>query len=207
MTTPYSTGRASDRQVALIRSLIDEKDLLAGPRIFDACNAMDAEEFAAYKERLKADAANLTGGRDGTASRWISKLLDLPRLRAERPTQPNAAGSGADIPEGRYAVTGSDGETDFFLVQKPERGRWAGYTFVKKLIACGGFGNEFRKVRVNRETREKVLRQINQAGVREAMLRFGREVGACGHCGRNLTNDESRALGIGPVCRRGMGWS
>ena len=29
---------------------------------------------------------------------------------------------------------------------------------------------------------------------------FGREVGACGCCGKSLTDETSRALGIGPVC-------
>lgn len=34
-----------------------------------------------------------------------------------------------------------------------------------------------------------------------ALLRYGRETKSCGQCGRRLTNDESRALGIGPECR------
>lgn len=33
-----------------------------------------------------------------------------------------------------------------------------------------------------------------------ARARYGREIGSCGVCGRALTNGESRALGIGPVC-------
>ena len=30
--------------------------------------------------------------------------------------------------------------------------------------------------------------------------------GSCGHCGRTLTNEESRARGIGPICAGKMGW-
>jgi hypothetical protein len=33
-----------------------------------------------------------------------------------------------------------------------------------------------------------------------AMIRYGQVVGACGHCGRTLTNQASRDAGIGPVC-------
>lgn len=38
-----------------------------------------------------------------------------------------------------------------------------------------------------------------------ALLRYGREMQSCGQCGRRLTNDESRALGIGPECRSKRG--
>jgi uncharacterized protein DUF6011 len=32
------------------------------------------------------------------------------------------------------------------------------------------------------------------------MVRYGQELGECGHCGRTLTDEASRAAGIGPVC-------
>jgi len=35
----------------------------------------------------------------------------------------------------------------------------------------------------------------------DAGPRFGREIGRCYVCGRTLTDETSRALGIGPVCR------
>lgn len=34
----------------------------------------------------------------------------------------------------------------------------------------------------------------------EASKRYGREIGCCGVCGRTLTDENSRAAGIGPVC-------
>jgi len=30
---------------------------------------------------------------------------------------------------------------------------------------------------------------------------YGTELGECGVCGRTLTDEKSRAYGIGPVCR------
>jgi hypothetical protein len=34
-----------------------------------------------------------------------------------------------------------------------------------------------------------------------AAMRYGKELGRCGVCDMPLTNEESRELGIGPVCR------
>jgi len=38
-----------------------------------------------------------------------------------------------------------------------------------------------------------------------AAIRYGRETGACSCCGRDLTNPESIAAGIGPICREKFG--
>jgi len=35
----------------------------------------------------------------------------------------------------------------------------------------------------------------------DAGPRYGRLIGDCCRCGRQLTDETSRALGIGPVCR------
>ena len=50
-----------------------------------------------------------------------------------------------------------------------------------------------------REARASVLATI-AVDAKTAMLRNGRELGHCGHCGRTLTDEASRAAGIGPVC-------
>jgi len=105
-----------------------------------------------------------------------------------------------DVPAGRYAVTGEDGTTKFYRVDRPTEGKWKGYTFVKVQAS-----DELHNVR-SRATREAVLAKIASDGIQEAMLRYGREIGQCGHCGRTLTNEESREIGIGPKCRSKMGW-
>ena len=105
-----------------------------------------------------------------------------------------------EVPEGRYAVTGDDGEMKFYHVDRPTEGRWAGYVFVKVQA-----GDELHNLR-SRATREGVLAKIAADGVQAAMLRYGREIGKCGHCGRTLTNEESRKVGIGPICRAKMGF-
>jgi hypothetical protein len=105
-----------------------------------------------------------------------------------------------EVPEGRYAVDGDDGILKFYHVDRPAEGRWAGYVFVKVQA-----GDELHNLR-NRQAREGVLAKIAEAGIEAAMLRYGREIGKCGHCGRTLTNPEAREAGIGPICRGKMGF-
>ncbi|MDD5708838.1 MAG: DUF6011 domain-containing protein, partial [Kiritimatiellae bacterium] len=76
----------------------------------------------------------------------------------------------------------------------PTEGKWAGYVFVEQQR-----GDEFSAIKIP-DMRAGILRQI-AANPKEAMLRYGQELGYCGHCGRVLTNDESREAGIGPICR------
>jgi hypothetical protein len=104
-----------------------------------------------------------------------------------------------EIPAGRYAITGNEGHTVFVKIDIPTEGRWAGRIFVKVQA-----GDELH--RTSRNMADALLGKIAAAGTKEAMFRYGREIGACGHCGRTLTNEESRAAGIGPVCRGKMGW-
>lgn len=98
-----------------------------------------------------------------------------------------------NVPAGRYAVTGNDGQTVFVKVDRPTDGPHKGKIFVKVQA-----GDELRHT--SRGTADALLAKIAADGPREAMLRYGRQIGACGHCGRTLTNEESRAAGIGPVC-------
>lgn len=104
----------------------------------------------------------------------------------------------AEVPAGRYAIVRL-GKTEFFRVDRPSEGRWSGYTFVSQQA-----GDTDWPVR-NRQSREDVLTVIGR-DVKAAMLRYGMELGQCGECGRALTNEESRAAGIGPVCRAKHGW-
>lgn len=97
------------------------------------------------------------------------------------------------FPAGRYAVKMSDGRLHFFHVQAGKN-RWEGYTFLKEQA-----GDDLHPVKsIGR--RNEVYNLIAVAP-EEAMLAYGRELGECGHCGRTLTDEDSRAAGIGPVCR------
>jgi hypothetical protein len=99
----------------------------------------------------------------------------------------------ASVPDGRYAITGPDGETKFYRVRKVTKGQYAGRTFVDRQAS-----DETFPVRYATE-RTTILRAISK-DVKAAAIRYGKELGQCSQCGRTLTNPESIALGIGPVC-------
>jgi hypothetical protein len=100
------------------------------------------------------------------------------------------------IPEGRYAaILPGEDHLRFFKFDKPQTGKWAGYTFVKE--QAGDTDHSVRSA-----SRRLIIAGAIAEDPMEAMLTYGREIGRCGHCGRTLTDEDSRAAGIGPVCRR-----
>jgi Family of unknown function (DUF6011) len=102
-----------------------------------------------------------------------------------------------DLPTGthRYAIDGDDGrQTDFYKIDRPTEGRWAGRTFVKMVVG----GKPSFPVKGARASR--VLMEIEKDWDR-AGVRYGAELGHCRHCGIHLTDETSRTLGAGPDCR------
>lgn len=103
-----------------------------------------------------------------------------------------------DVPAGRYAVTGERGQTVFVRVEIPAGGLFKGQTFVRVQAS-----DDLH--RVSPAVRDALLAKIEADGPKAACERYGREIGDCGRCGRTLTDETSRELGIGPTCRN-KGW-
>lgn len=135
------------------------------------------------------------------ASKIIDELKALPWKRQEPqlPTQTKLDAILPDVPAGHYAVTGDDGTTDFYRVDRPQSGKWAGYTFVKLQLS------DYYE-RIPMKNMQTILNKIVEAGVRESAIRYGMELGRCSICNRTLTNPESIEAGIGPVCAGRRGW-
>lgn len=102
-----------------------------------------------------------------------------------------------DVPAGYYAIKSLTGnnDLDFFEVDRPVGGRWDGRTFVKRII--GGQN----PIPIRGRLAIPVLQAITDAGPAEAGILFGQTLGQCYKCGRHLTDEVSRELGIGPTCR------
>lgn len=101
----------------------------------------------------------------------------------------------------RFAVAtgeGSDNDLAFWWIVKREGPMGIRY-FLRQVI--GGQGPV--QVRMAPEAMISIARKIKAAGPLEALLTYGRELGSCGHCGRDLTNQVSRSFGMGPYCRKG----
>jgi hypothetical protein len=135
--------------------------------------------------------------------RQVSRLIKDLQLRPLREGWLEKA-LAEGIPEGRYALkkAGEDGWS-FWEIDRPTRGKWAGFTFVKMLIGAPG---DYRVERVSKAVAQSVMDRIEEVTPARASMDFGQQSETCGICHSPLTNSESITAGIGPVCRSRMGW-
>lgn len=155
---------------------------------------LSGERFPAVTE------ASIREWAQGVSASEVSAKIDWLK------TQPRInSGVGTreyDVPAGRYAIRYTvQGETKvtFLKVTRPAEGPFAGRVFVN--IQAGD-----ELYRTTPVARDLFLSQIEEAGLSESSKLYGREIGSCGVCGRTLTDEISRAHGIGPKCSSKMGW-
>ena len=103
------------------------------------------------------------------------------------------------VPDGRYALSWKMGPVFFFKVNTPTEGKWAGFTFIDLQAS-----DEFYPIK-DKDRKREILEAIAE-DPQKAAERYGQEIGACGICGRTLTNEVSRKRGIGPICAGERGW-
>jgi len=129
------------------------------------------------------------------------------RPRTERQAEPQPG--DYPVPEGLYAtpsLTGNN-DLDFWRVK---HGRVKGRVFVNRVIG----GHQDKNLPADSKARIKTERVaiVTQKTALAAILAFeggpekshelaGTELKFCRECGIHLTDETSRALGIGPVCR------
>jgi hypothetical protein len=97
---------------------------------------------------------------------------------------------------GHYAIVSTgDNDLAFYRVDRPTEGDYAGRVFVKLIVG----GHPDRNVR--RDHVAGILARI--AADPHAAARYGQQIGRCHVCNRTLTDQASRAAGIGPECAKG----
>jgi hypothetical protein len=142
----------------------------------------------------------LQGFAKSAASQFISTYKDLPRkswdaakAEAIAPGAPTGETperrATSSVADGRYAVE-HEGTLKFFKVKN---GRKPGFVFLD--VQASDDWHSIRNV-----GRIAEILALIAADADEASLRYGRELGVCGDCGRTLTDETSRARGRGPVC-------
>lgn len=168
------------KQVAFLRTL--------------AVEAMGKERAKEYLEQLRADHPRPT---QDQASTWITELKER---KAQNPitAPPKARGGLPSVAAGRYAVPAADGSTQFYKVDRPTDGKFAGWTFVK-WVREGGYETTLPK------RQARVVLENIATNPRDALVAYGRKTGVCGMCGRTLTDADSIDAGIGPVCASRIG--
>jgi hypothetical protein len=180
--------------------LVEDKveDLRTGPqaklmdRLISQITELDAELGAAartWTDKATASGAYWTPGRQGTASAWITKLIDKAGALRVEAARKAPATPAAKVADGRYAVE-EDGVLRFFKVKN---GRRPGFVFLDIQAS-----DEWRKI--SSVTRIRKIMALIAQDPHAAMIRYGHELGECGRCGKVLTDEASRAAGIGPVC-------
>ena len=104
----------------------------------------------------------------------------------------------AEVPASKYALQNADGSWTLYEVQigKKTSPKWSGYRFVSRLVGAPG---DWRKFPVLRGARTEALEKI-AADAKTAAADFGHQHGICGRCSSPLSDPESVALGLGPVC-------
>jgi Family of unknown function (DUF6011) len=123
-------------------------------------------------------------------SKATSALIDA--LLERKREMPRAKAEFVTVPEPGYYAVEWAGALRFYAVRKG-KGKWEGRTFLNR------FRSDFQD-RVYRAEQEAVFEAI-LADPNAARMTFARETTHCYVCGRRLTDETSRELGIGPDCR------
>lgn len=202
-------GNPTEAQTSFMLSLMGKLAALDG---------QDGADYVAALAYMMHMEGHWNPARGENASRWITSLKNkIAEIEARPVAAPRNEGVwsewrtlAAKLVEiggqhgARFAVdteAGADNSLAFWWIVKNNNGPNGPRYFLRQVI--GGQGAV--RVRMSPAAMIAVARKIEAAGPLNGMLRYGQEIGECGHCGRELTNAESRALGIGPVCRKGKG--
>lgn len=148
------------------------------------------------------------------ASAMITTLLGIPRAHvapaapstltatATATTTPSAWIRHTDItsgvPKGRYCID-IDGTQKFYRWEKKRSGRYKNQWYLDQQASDRFF-------RVANPEWERIFKVIIMQDIDKSRRRYGKLLGYCGVCGRTLTNEVSRAYGIGPECRSRFGF-
>lgn len=199
--------KATDKQVRFIEKLQAERGL---PLIDDKNRPTKNQASALITELLAMPKPKIV-------PQTKLSSTGLPASESEpQPFSPSATPSKSEdwrqaaIPTGYYATPSLTGnqDYDFWKVDSPTEGKWAGYTFVKRVI--GGHDDQDiprdskKKVsseRVIKATQREAIAAIMLMGVEESGVLFSTELKYCRRCGIHLTDETSRAIGMGPTCR------
>lgn len=189
------------KQIAMIEALAERKGV-------EANEVGSKQEASAEIDRLMAlpdkglranryDAPCSECGAMVAAGEGIVRQVDGAWLVAHADGSCATERKPVGVPDGYYAVMAEAGHLSFYRVKA---GRKPGVVFVDLLLG-GGTNGSLSAQKVPWKNVPSVLAKIAEDPA-EAMAEFGRNVGRCGRCNRGLTDETSRALGIGPECRK-----
>ena len=189
MTLPIVKDAASEKQVAFIDSLINEREL-------------DAIQVSSFRSMLPT----LTKKQ---ASGTIDLLLRLPQRSTKVPgaTKSLLQEALSKAPKSKYAVPVS--ELDISLEDTPLTGdllfievkEYMNNLYMRRLTGSVG---GFTRHKVPSQDSIVIMNIIAKDPYKYAKI-FGQHYSCCGSCGAELTDPVSRDLQLGPECRKKFG--
>jgi hypothetical protein len=189
MTLPIVKDAASEKQVAFIDSLINEREL----------DAIQVSSFRSMLPTLNKKQASST----------IELLLRLPQRSTKVPgaTKSLLQEALSKAPKSKYAVPVD--ELDISLEDTPLTGdllfleirEYMGNLYMRRLTGSVG---GFTRHKVPSQDSMVIMDIIAQDPYKYAKI-FGQHYSCCGSCGAELTDPVSRDLQLGPECRKKFG--
>lgn len=142
-----------------------------------------------------------------SAGRSMKAKCEARAAAKEAETQ--APGTGLDLsnlPSGYYGVPGGDTRLKV-LVSRSKSERWSGWIFVSDGAEYGQRRN-YGKQAPDSTYKGEIVEQLTTiaADPKAAAAEYGKLTGRCGICNRLLEDENSIAMGIGPVCAGKVGW-
>jgi len=180
---------ASEKQAAWIMKLIRMKDLSPlNDKQKAWCDKQTQETLEANLPHHRVqDVLDTLRDLD-----WKTSTTDTPTSAAQAIGHNTKHGQAfPDFKDGYYAISVPNQQLKFYTVKRWKKN--PDILFVKVWAS----DNQFEIKDPVRKT--AILTAI--ANDPDAGPRFGREIGNCYVCGRTLTDELSRSLGIGPICR------
>jgi Family of unknown function (DUF6011) len=167
------------------------------------------------REKL-AQYGTLTEGQIGAVRKFMTR--DAQRAEARDASAPAVANTSKLMQafDNARAAAREDGEGLKWLVLRldtftctdaPAKGQWPAAVFVRQGDTKLGriVNGRFHRSRdCDDATEARILAAI--ADPAAAAIAYGQRTGTCSCCGRELTNAESRARGIGPICAEKYGF-
>ena len=165
--------------------------------------------FAGTCARCSSEVPAQAGMLLGSSGNWRVEHLpgSCPDVVAAPAPAPRSSNPAAALEPGYYALHAPQGAVEFYRVRQPRLRDEAATRARRRLVRWdAGRGDRV----LPRDQWQPVVERIQVLGVEASHVLFGRSIGRCGVCGRTLSDPESVALGIGPVCLariRGAGFT
>ena len=99
------------------------------------------------------------------------------------------------VPDSMYALYDDEDKIIFYEV-KTGKGKWAHMQFLSRLV---GHPGDWMRYPVKGQAKLTVLNAIDM-NPKAAAVRFGKHFTVCACCGAPLSDPDSIAAGVGPIC-------